>query len=84
MKRAHRTHDQRFLDNVTTDTLDVDFDSIWLYRGNYSRFEKEKALMLDRKEGENARLQEIIAKKRAFVERFRAKATKAKGSSAPA
>ncbi len=72
------SHDQRFLDNVVTDILDVDFETIFLFPGNYTKFEKDKALLMEQKETAIERLQEIVAEKRAFVERFRAKATKAK------
>ncbi len=72
------SHDQRFLDNVATHVLDVDFETIWLYKGNYSTFERDKAAIIERKEAENARIEEIIAEKKAFIERFRAKATKAR------
>src|SRR6202012_1821907 len=37
------SHDQRFLDNVATHILDVDYGTITLYTGNYSAFAVEKA-----------------------------------------
>jgi ATPase subunit of ABC transporter with duplicated ATPase domains len=72
------SHDQRFLDNVATHVLDVDYETITLYTGNYSAFAEEKRLVRERKEAEIARQEKIIADKRAFVERFGAKATKAR------
>jgi hypothetical protein len=48
------------------------------YTGNYSAFVVEKAGARERLEAEIARAEKIIAEKRAFVERFGAKATKAK------
>jgi ATPase subunit of ABC transporter with duplicated ATPase domains len=71
------SHDQRFLDNVTTHTLDVDYRTITLYTGSYSTFEVEKQEIRARKEATNQRALDEIARKRAFVERFGAKATKA-------
>ena len=71
------SHDQRFLDNVTSHTLDVDYRTITLYTGNYSAFVVEKQAIRERKEAANARAEEEIARKRAFVERFGAKNTKA-------
>jgi len=71
------SHDQRFLDNVATHILDVDYGTITLYPGNYTGFVAEKAATRERKEAEIARQEAIIAEKRAFVERFGAKATKA-------
>ncbi len=72
------SHDQRFLDNVATHVLDVDFETISIYKGNYTQFERDKVAMIERKEAENTRVEGIIAEKKAFVERFRAKATKAR------
>jgi ATPase subunit of ABC transporter with duplicated ATPase domains len=71
------SHDQRFLDNVTTHTLDVDYRTVTLYTGSYSTFAVEKEAVRARKETTIARAEEEIARKRAFVERFGAKATKA-------
>jgi ATPase subunit of ABC transporter with duplicated ATPase domains len=71
------SHDQRFLDNVTSHTLDVDYRTVTLYTGSYSTFAVEKQAVRARKETSIARAEEEIARKRAFVERFGAKATKA-------
>jgi ATPase subunit of ABC transporter with duplicated ATPase domains len=72
------SHDQRFLDNVVTHVLDVDYETVTEYPGTYTHFVAEKAAVRARKEAEIARQEKIIAEKRAFVERFGAKATKAK------
>jgi ATPase subunit of ABC transporter with duplicated ATPase domains len=71
------SHDQRFLDNVTSHTLDVDYRTITLYTGSYSIFVVDKAATRERKEATIARAEEEIARKRAWVERFGAKNTKA-------
>ena len=71
------SHDQRFLDNVTTHTLDVDYRTITLYTGSYSTFVVDKAAIRERKEATIARAEDEIARKRAWVERFGAKNTKA-------
>jgi ATPase subunit of ABC transporter with duplicated ATPase domains len=81
---AHRgvalviSHDQRFLDNVATHILDVDYGTILSYTGNYAAFLQQKEAIRTQKEGEIERAEKEIAHKRAFVERFGAKATKAK------
>ncbi|MDF2692849.1 MAG: ATPase component of transporter, partial [Labilithrix sp.] len=72
------SHDQRFLDNIATDILDVDYGTITLYPGNYSAFVREKVAIRERKEAEIARAEATIAEKKAWVERFGAKATKAR------
>ena len=71
------SHDQRFLDNVTSHTLDVDYRTITLYTGSYSKAMVEKAAARERAETAVARAEEEIARKRAWVERFGAKNTKA-------
>ena len=72
------SHDHRFLDDVATQILDVDYETITLYPGNYSSFIEQKEETRERKEAEIERQQQIIAQKKAFVERFKAKATKAR------
>ena len=72
------SHDQRFLDNVATHILDVDYETITEYPGDFTSFVAEKAAARARKEAAIARAEKVIAEKRAFVERFGAKATKAK------
>jgi ATPase subunit of ABC transporter with duplicated ATPase domains len=71
------SHDQRFLDNVTTHTLDVDYGTITQYTGCYSKAIVEKTATRERAEIEVERAEEEIARKRAWVERFGAKNTKA-------
>ncbi len=72
------SHDHRFLDNVSTHILDVDYETIVLYPGNYSKFAQAKVAERERKEAENRRHEKKIADHQAFVDRFRAKATKAR------
>ncbi len=72
------SHDHRFLDNVCTHILDVDYETVSLYTGDYSSFTAAKAEDRERKEKEIAKQEREIAHHEAFVERFRAKATKAR------
>ena len=72
------SHDQRFLDNVATHVLDVDYGTVTLYTGSFSAFVAEKRAQRERREAEIAKIQEEIAHKQAFVDRFRYKATKAR------
>jgi ATPase subunit of ABC transporter with duplicated ATPase domains len=59
-------------------SLDVDYQTVTCYVGNYQRFVEQKALIRTQKEAEIARAEKLLADKKAFVERFRAKATKAR------
>jgi ATPase subunit of ABC transporter with duplicated ATPase domains len=72
------SHDHRFLDNVCNYIVDVDYETILLYKGNYTAFEEAKTEERDRKETEIARQEKKIADMQSFVDRFRAKATKAR------
>jgi ATPase subunit of ABC transporter with duplicated ATPase domains len=72
------SHDHRFLDNVCTHILDVDYETILLYHGNYTDFVDQKTEERDRKEHAIARQEKEIAGHRANIERFKAKATKAR------
>ena len=72
------SHDHRFLDNVCTHILDVDYETILQYTGAYAEFTAQKQAERERKEAEIAKREKQIADRQAFVERFRAKATKAR------
>jgi ATPase subunit of ABC transporter with duplicated ATPase domains len=72
------SHDRHFLDAVVNRILDVDYQTILEYNGNYTKFLEQKVATRERKETENERAERAIAEKKAFVERFRAKATKAR------
>jgi ATPase subunit of ABC transporter with duplicated ATPase domains len=72
------SHDRHFLDAVSNRILDVDYQTILEYTGNYTKFLDQKVATRERKETENDRVERSIAEKKAFVERFRAKASKAR------
>ena len=72
------SHDEHFLNQIATHILDVDYGTVTLYTGNYSAFARQKTEVRARKETEIARTEATIAEKRAWIERFGAKATKAR------
>ncbi len=72
------SHDHRFLDNVCTHIADVDYETVMLYTGNFTAFEAAKEAERERKEAEITKREKQIAGHMAFVDRFRAKATKAR------
>ena len=72
------SHDHRFLDNVCTHIADVDYETVSLYTGNYTAFAAAKEAERERKEAEIEKREKQIAGHMAFVDRFRAKATKAR------
>ena len=72
------SHDHRFLDNVATDILDVDYETVTLYRGNYTRSSAKKVEDRERREKEIEGREKEIAHHQEFVDRFKAKASKAR------
>jgi ATPase subunit of ABC transporter with duplicated ATPase domains len=72
------SHDHRFLDNICTHIVDLDYETAILYPGNYTAFAAAKVAERERKEAEIEKREKQIANHLAFVDRFRAKATKAR------
>ena len=72
------SHDHHFLDTVATAIVDVDYQTIKSYTGNYAFFVKAKREERERREAEIVKRESTIADHKAFVERFRAKASKAR------
>ncbi len=66
------SHDRRFLDNIATDTWDLDFGRLETYPGNYSRFLQLKAERLARRQAEYEAQQRHIAHEEAFIRRYKA------------
>jgi len=72
------SHDHRFLDNVCTTILDVDYETVLAYPGNYTEFQTAKQAERERREKDLAAREREIAHHQKFVDRFRAKASKAR------
>jgi ATP-binding cassette subfamily F protein 3 len=72
------SHDREFLDAVTQVTLHLDDAQLTRYGGNYSAFEEMRAERLSQQGAAFARQQDKIAHLQRFIDRFKAKATKAK------
>ncbi|EAT59171.1 ribosomal protection-like ABC-F family protein [Chlorobium ferrooxidans] len=72
------SHDRFFLDKLTKKTLEIAFARIHEYKGNYSYYEKEKAERYELMMGKYANDLKKMEELRAFVDRFRYKATKAR------
>ncbi|MBC7214325.1 MAG: ATP-binding cassette domain-containing protein [Burkholderiaceae bacterium] len=72
------SHDREFLDAVTTVTLHLEQARLTRYGGNYSRFEELRAQQLALQQSAYARQQDKIAHLQKFIDRFKAKATKAR------
>ncbi len=72
------SHDRDFLDRAVDHIIHVHRQSLRLYAGNYTEFERRRAEALAGQQAAYARQQHQINHVRAFVDRFRAKATKAR------
>ncbi|HRP90673.1 MAG TPA: ABC-F family ATP-binding cassette domain-containing protein [Edaphocola sp.] len=71
------SHDRFFLDRMVTKIVELFFQKLHVYSGNYSFYEEEKALRMEFLEREYENQQKYIKQQERFVERFRAKASKA-------
>ncbi len=72
------SHDRDFLDRATGHTLAITGGALRLYGGNYSFYERQRALELEQQVSAAARQEREIERITTFVSRFRAKATKAR------
>lgn len=72
------SHDRDFLDNVADNIGHIEHQGITLYSGNYSAFEIRRAEYLATQQSAYEKQQREVQHMQKFVERFKAKATKAK------
>jgi ATP-binding cassette subfamily F protein 3 len=72
------SHDREFLDAVTNVTLHIEHAKLNRYGGNYTSFEMMRAQQLELQQASFAKQQEKIAHLQKFIDRFKAKASKAK------
>jgi ATP-binding cassette subfamily F protein 3 len=72
------SHDRDFLDSVATHIAHIERQRLTLYSGNYSAFELRRAQYLAGQQAQYEKQQREIAHMHSFVERFRAKATRAR------
>ncbi|MBU1441750.1 MAG: ATP-binding cassette domain-containing protein [Gammaproteobacteria bacterium] len=72
------SHDREFLDAVTGVTLHIEHARLTRYGGNYSAFELLRAQQMELQQSAFAKQQDKIAHLQKFIDRFKAKASKAK------
>jgi ATP-binding cassette subfamily F protein 3 len=72
------SHDREFLDSVCNVTLHLENRQIKRYGGNYSQFEILRAQQLALQQNAFEKQQKTIAHLQSFIDRFKAKATKAR------
>lgn len=72
------SHDRYFLNKVCTQILDVDYEKITPYVGNYSFWYESSQLAQKQLKEQNAKKEEQVAELREFIARFAANASKSK------
>lgn len=72
------SHDRDFLDGITTHTIHIEHNKLKNYTGNYSSFENQRVQQLAMQQATYEKQQRQRAHMQSFVDRFRAKASKAR------
>ncbi|RAR60033.1 ATP-binding cassette subfamily F protein 3 [Paraburkholderia unamae] len=72
------SHDREFLDSVCNVTLHLENQQVKRYGGNYSQFEILRAQQLALQQNAYEKQQRTVAHLQSFIDRFKAKATKAR------
>ncbi len=72
------SHDRTFLDQVTSATWELSLGKLTIFKGNYSKYVADKEIRMQVERAAYANQQAQIRQTMRFVQRFRAKSTKAK------
>ena len=71
------SHDRDFLNATTTQTVELSDQKLTLYGGNYDFYQAERARRLAQQQADYLKQQAQIKHLQSFIDRFKAKATKA-------
>ena len=72
------SHDRHFLDAVSTHTLDIDYNKVSLFAGNYSFWYESSQLALRQQQQQNKKAEEKRKELMEFIQRFSANVAKSK------
>lgn len=72
------SHDRHFLDSVCTNTLDIDYNKVQLFAGNYSYWYESSQLALRQQQQQNKKAEEKRKELLEFIQRFSANVAKSK------
>ena len=72
------SHDREFLDAITNVTIHLEDAALTRYGGNYTTFEEMRSERMTQQAAAHGRQQERVAQLQRFIDRFKAKASKAK------
>ncbi len=71
------SHDREFLNRMVTRIVELDGGELNDFSGNYDFYEQQRAIQAAQVEAQYARHQAMLAKEKAFIERFKARASHA-------
>ncbi len=74
------SHDRDFLDNVASSIIHIEHRRLHQYNGGYSEFERQRAERMAQQQASFEKQQREIAHMQKFIDRFRAKASKARAA----
>ena len=72
------SHDRHFLDSVCTHTVDIDFNKVQIYAGNYSFWYESSQLALKQMQQQNKKAEDKKKELEEFIRRFSANVAKSK------
>ena len=72
------SHDRHFLDSVSTHTIDIDFNKIQQFAGNYSFWYESSQLALRQQQNQNKKAEEKKKELEEFIRRFSANVAKSR------
>ncbi len=72
------SHDRHFLDMVCTHIVDIDFQKVTMFRGNYTFWYESSQLLLKQRADKNKKTEAKRKELQEFIQRFSANASKSK------
>jgi len=72
------SHDRHFLDAISTHTVDIDFEKIQMFAGNYSFWYQSSQLALRQQQAQNKKAEDKKKELQEFISRFSANVAKSK------
>jgi ATP-binding cassette, subfamily F, member 3 len=71
------SHDRDFMNRIVSEIVEVAYQTITVYGGNYDFYEKEKAIRKEQLLAAKSRQEDMLAKEEEFIARFAARASHA-------
>jgi len=71
------SHDREFMNRIVTKIVEIDGGELTTYTGNYDFYEEQRAIAEAQQQAQFDRQQAMLAKEKAFIDRFKARASHA-------